>query len=57
MKLLKCKLCGGEVDIISGENSINKTVKCRKCGYSNEKEGLTKKTEIIVIRKKIDFLL
>jgi hypothetical protein len=50
MKLLKCKLCSGEVDIIGNERSINKKIKCRKCGFSNEIES--KFPEVFVIRKR-----
>jgi hypothetical protein len=51
MKILRCKLCRGEVDIISGELAINKKIKCRNCEYSNEPDPI-KQTEVIVIRKK-----
>lgn len=51
MKLLKCKLCAGECDIVGGENSINKKIKCSKCGYSNAEEQ--KGPEVFIIRKKI----
>lgn len=50
MKLLKCKLCLGEVDIIGNERAMNKKVKCRKCGFTNETEN--KGPEIVVIRKR-----
>ena len=50
MKLLKCKLCGGEVNIIGGENSINKKIKCSDCGFSNE--TVSNSPEIVVIRKR-----
>lgn len=51
MKLLKCKLCRGEVDIIGNEKSVNKKIKCRKCGFSNENDQKSF-PEVIVIRKK-----
>ena len=50
MKLLKCKLCGGECNIIDGETTINKIIRCSKCGYSNEE---IKVPEVFVIRKRI----
>lgn len=50
MKLLKCKLCLGEVDIIGNERAMNKKVKCRKCGFTNENEN--KGPEVLVIRKR-----
>lgn len=51
MKLLRCKLCSGEMDIVSGERSIYKKVKCRSCGYSNEQEP-RKGPEVVIIRKR-----
>ena len=48
MKLLKCKVCKGEIDIVGNERVINKKVKCRQCGFSNE----DKAPEVFVIRKK-----
>jgi hypothetical protein len=53
MKLLKCLLCNGEVDIINHERSINKQVKCQKCHYSNDAAQTRKTPEILFIRKKI----
>ena len=50
MKLLKCKSCGGEVDIVGDQFLINKKIKCRDCGFSNCEEK--KEPEIIVIRKR-----
>lgn len=52
MKLLRCKLCSGEMDIIGGERSINKKVKCRQCGYNNEQERTRKMPEVVIIRKR-----
>lgn len=51
MKLLKCKLCHGEIDIIANERSINKKIKCRKCGFTNG-EPEQKFPEVFVIRKR-----
>ena len=53
MKLLKCKVCYGEVDIIGSEHSINKKIKCSniKCGFNNIEEE-KKNPEIIIIRKR-----
>ena len=50
MKILKCIICGGEVDIINSDRSSNKKIKCKKCGFSNHAE--TKEPEIIVLRKR-----
>lgn len=50
MKLLRCKICYSEVDIVDNEFSVVKKTKCRKCNYSNETE---KGPEVFVIRKKV----
>lgn len=50
MKLLKCKLCYGEVDIIDDYKSINKKIKCRKCGFCN-KNLKKKKPDVLIIKK------
>lgn len=50
MKLLRCKLCRGEVDIIGNEKAVQKNIKCRKCGFTNDDQKLV--TEIIVIKKR-----
>lgn len=53
MKLLRCMFCRGEVDIVGGERSVNKKVKCRQCGYSNEQQEQPRKMpEVVVIRKR-----
>lgn len=52
MKLLKCKLCQGEVDIIGGEHAVNKKIKCTKCGFTNESVQ-PKGPEVIIMRRKI----
>lgn len=51
MKILKCKFCRGEVDIIGNDRSINKKIKCRKCEYTNATEE-NKGPEVFVIRKR-----
>lgn len=52
MKLLRCKLCHWEMEIVGNERSINKKVKClnTKCGFTNETEQ--KGPEIIIMRKR-----
>jgi hypothetical protein len=50
MKLLKCALCEGEVDIIGNEHSITPKTKCRKCGLGPTEE--VKGPEIIIMRKR-----
>lgn len=52
MKLLKCKLCYGEVDIIGNQYAINKKIKCRNCGFNNLEESEKKEPEVMVIRKR-----
>jgi len=44
--------CRGEMDIVGAERSVNKKVKCRNCGYSNENEQPRKMPEVVVIRKR-----
>lgn len=53
MKLLKCLVCRGECDITNYDKAINKHIKCRQCGFSNEKDFLKKTTEVVIIRKRI----
>jgi len=50
LKILKCKVCRGEVDIIADEYSINKKIKCQDCGFTGEKlsKNNVSKTEVIV---------
>jgi hypothetical protein len=50
MKLLRCKLCRGEMDVIGGEHAINKKVRCRECGYNNL--DAKKEPEVIVMRRR-----
>lgn len=58
MKILKCKLCSGEIDILYSDHPVLKKVKCLNCGYSNAKDvgssPLKSKpeVEIIVARNK-----
>lgn len=52
MKLLKCKLCRGEMDIIGNERSINKKVKCTKCGFTNADDPDKKEPEVFILRKR-----
>jgi len=49
MKLLKCKICKGDVDLIGNGHAINRKVKCDKC---NNTERHSKSPEVFVIRKK-----
>jgi hypothetical protein len=51
LKLLKCKLCKCECDVVGNERSINKKIRCRGCGYNNENEA-KKEPEVFVIRKR-----
>lgn len=53
MKFLKCIFCDGELDILFNDRSINKKVKCHKCGFSNANESSEKKEpEVLIIRKR-----
>jgi len=52
MKLLKCKFCAGEMDIIGNEHAINKKVKCRKCNFTNLNDAERKEPEILIMRKR-----
>lgn len=52
MKLLRCKLCRGEMDIVGNEHAVNKKVKCRNCGYNNLDEPAEKKGPEVIIRPK-----
>ena len=54
MKLLKCKLCAGEIEIIGNENCVLKKIKCKKCGYSNVNDFIKKEPEIVIIKKRIN---
>ena len=50
MKLLRCKFCRGEVDLLNDDRSVNKKVKCSKCDFTNKEE--TKEPEVFVIRRR-----
>lgn len=49
MKILKCKFCKGEAEIVGTDKSIHKKIKCLKCGFTNETEK--KNTEVVIIRR------
>lgn len=51
MKILKCRVCDGEVDIIANHRSVSKKIKCRKCKYTNNNEK-NNQPEIVILRKK-----
>lgn len=53
MKLLVCKFCSGEVDIIEQDHSINKKIKCRDCGLSNVNQD--KKEPEIFVKKRTTY--
>lgn len=40
------------MDIVNHERAINKQVKCRQCGYSNDNEQKRKGPEVLIIRKR-----
>ncbi len=52
MKLLRCIICRGEVDIIDDSTTVKK-IKCKSCGFSNGEVSANKAPEILVIRKRI----
>lgn len=52
MELLKCRVCGGEMDIVGAESSVNKKVKCNKCGFNNINLQDNKFPEIVIINKR-----
>lgn len=53
MKFLRCKYCRGEVDLIGPEKTINRKIRCTKCGYTNEQEAVEQKgPEVVIIRRK-----
>lgn len=52
MKLLKCKLCSGEMEIVGNERAVNKKVKCLKCGYTNTNDPDRKVTEVVIMKKR-----
>lgn len=52
MKLLRCKYCRGEVDIIGNERTVNKKIKCLNCGFTNTDAVDKKEPEVLVIRKR-----
>jgi len=52
MKILECILCSGEIEIVDDFFSVNKKVKCQKCGYTNIEDN-KQKPEVTIIRKKI----
>lgn len=52
MKILKCIICGGEVDILEYNDSVNKKIKCCCCGFTNSTSLKKKEPEIVIIRKK-----
>jgi C4-type Zn-finger protein len=54
MKLLKCSLCQGEVDVIGNDHAINKKTKCQKCGHTSAGIEVEAKAEpeVVVIRRR-----
>jgi DNA-directed RNA polymerase subunit RPC12/RpoP len=52
MKLLKCLICAGEVDVVGNERNINKKIRCRQCGFNNVDEPAKKEPEVLIIRRR-----
>ena len=50
MKLLICKICSGECDIVGSERAISKKIKCTKCGFTNDSNK--KQPEVVVLKKR-----
>ncbi len=51
MKLLKCKICAGEVDLIGNDRTIERKVKCQKCGFTNANDKPQGPEVIIMSRR------
>jgi hypothetical protein len=51
LKFLRCKICGGEAEIIDEDVLVYKKMKCHKCGFTNGNPK-RKEPEIIIIKKK-----
>lgn len=52
MKLLKCKVCSGEVNIVGNERAVKKKIQCTQCGFNNL-EDQEKKPIIIMKRRRL----
>lgn len=51
MKLLKCKICMGEVDIVGNDRSINRKVQCHKCNHTTS-EPERKGPEVVILKRR-----
>lgn len=51
MKILRCIICNGEVELVTEDRSTNKKVRCSKCGFTNCTTNV-KEPEIFIIRKR-----
>jgi len=56
MKLLKCRVCDGEMELNSDERGVVRHARCLKCGYCGECAGSKEKREpeVVVIRRRRD---
>jgi len=53
MKILRCIICNGEVELVIDDRSTNKKVRCSKCGFTNCTPTTNiKEPEIFIIRKR-----
>lgn len=52
MSFLQCKICKGEVIICGEVSKIEPKIKCKKCGFTNDKKQDSKKEPIIIIKKR-----
>ncbi len=51
MKILKCKVCSSEVDIVGYGKGIVKQIECRSCGFTNAAPKV-KEPEVVIIRRR-----
>jgi ribosomal protein S27E len=49
MKILKCKVCDSEVDVIGNDSSVKRKIKCSRCDKDIVE---TTGPEIIIVRKR-----
>lgn len=51
MKLLRCKVCKSEVEIVGNKNSICKKIQCTKCNFTNL-DVVEEKKPIVILKKR-----
>lgn len=58
MRILKCRMCCGEMELAPGEHGIVRHARCIECGYSGNVTSADEEKnepEVVVIRKKRDY--